>query len=328
MNTTPTQTIGRGLDAIERAKKTPGTFRLSALAAAPATIAAIHEITVKAAKARNRLHDMRAASVTAVQNYRAKTTAEYAELGMVENESGNGRLDTLGATRRKKMLDSAIDKFRKELNKATVEERATLLAEQRAAKATIDLVRRAWTSPVDALMTSTLGSEQRAICTRNLEHAGPTELANAIRDAVPAGNRELAAACLVRLDSIGKEGRKLVPFSKFDIAEQMAGPDFTKAQEAFALAYFAFEQSELAEKEIQGKPLSSEDKIRVGIMRQDIETKFGRKLDSDGNPIDAEGNPTSETFEERLDRKYPGQPGSNPDAAEDAKRMAAGLPPL
>ena len=119
---TPVQTIGRGLEAHERAKNAPGTFRLSALANAPATIAAISELTVKASRARDRLHELRAASVDAVQKHREQITAEYAELGMVENENGHGRLDTLGATRRKKMIDSAVVKVRKELNAATSEE--------------------------------------------------------------------------------------------------------------------------------------------------------------------------------------------------------------
>ena len=165
---TPVQTIGRGLDAHERAKNSPGTFKLSALANAPATISAISEITATASKRRDRLHELRAASVTAVQKHRKQITAEYAELGMVENENGHGRLDTLGATRRKNMIDSAVVKFRKVLNAETAEERAKLLSEQRAAKATLDLVRNAWTRPVDAHMTSTLGSEKRAVYSSNL----------------------------------------------------------------------------------------------------------------------------------------------------------------
>ena len=285
---TPVQTIGRGLEAHERAKNSPGTFKLAALAAAPSTIAAISEITVKAAKARDRLHELRAASVTAVEKHREKITAEYADLGMVEHESGIGRLDTLGATRRKKMLDSAITKFRKELNAATSEERAKLLSEQRAAKETLNLVRKAWTLPVDALMRSTLGSEKRATYTRNLEAAGPTELENAIRESVPTGNRDLAAACLVRLDSIGKESRKLVQFSKSDVAEVMVGAGFLKAQEAFGLADLAFAQSELAEQEITGKSASANQKIKIGMMRAELETKLGKKLDTDGNVVEPE----------------------------------------
>ena len=79
--------------------------------------------------ARDRLHVMKAASVTAVEKHREQITAEYGELGMVENESGVGRLDTLGADRRAKMIDGAIKNFRKELNAETAEERTRLLTE-------------------------------------------------------------------------------------------------------------------------------------------------------------------------------------------------------
>lgn len=304
----PTARIGRGLDAHERAKNSPGTFKLAALAAAPSTIAEISNITVKAARARDRLHVMKAASIDAVQKHRDKITAEYADLGMVEHESGRGRFDTLGADRRHKMIEGSVKKFRKELNAETAEERTRLLAEQGEAKTTLDLVRRAWTRPVDSLLRSTLGSERRATYTRNLERAGQTELENAIQESVTTDNRELAAACLTRLDSIGKEGRKSVRFSKIDVAEVLAGADFLKAQEAFGLADLAIAQSELAEREIQGKPLSPSDKMRIGLMRHDLESKIGRKIDTDGHVIDADGNPTGETFEERLDRLYPGGP--------------------
>ncbi len=293
--TTPVQTIGRGLDAHERAKNSPGTFKLAALAAAPSTIAEISNITVKAAKARDRLHVMKAASVTAVENHREQITAEYAELGMVENENGHGRLDTLGATRRKKMIDSAVVKFRKELNAETAEERATLLAEQRAAKETLNLVRSAWISPEAILMLESLGSEKRSNYSRDLASAGPTELTNAMKLAVQTGNKDLAAACCVRLDSIGKESRKLVQFSKSDVAGEVAGADFMKAQEAFALADYAIAQSELAEREIQGEPISSNQKIKIGIMRAELESKIGKKLDVDGNVVDPDGEPVKYT---------------------------------
>ena len=105
------------------------------------------------------------------------------------------------------------------------------------------------------------------------------------------GNRDLAAACLTRLDSIGKEGRKSVRFSRTDVAEVMAGADFLKAQEAFALADHAIAQSELAEREIQGHALTAGQKIKIGMMRTELETKLGKTLDADGHVIDPDGEP-------------------------------------
>jgi hypothetical protein len=307
--TNPVETIGRGLDAHERAKNAPGTFKLAALAAAPSTIAEISEITVQAAKARDRLHKMRAESVDAVQKHRAKITAEYADLGMVEHESGRGRLDTLGADRRHKMIEGSVKNFRKTLNAETAEERTRLLAEQRESKATLDLVRQSYASPEAILMLDTLGTEKRSNYFRDLERAGPTELENAMRRATQTNDKDLAAACCVRLDSIGKEGRKLVRFSKTNIAEVVAGDSFMKATEVFGLADLAFAQSELAEQEIStGKGLNANQKMRIGLMRHELETKIGKKLDADGHVINEDGSPKGETFEDRLDRLYPGGP--------------------
>ncbi len=156
--------------------------------------------------------------------HRDKITADYADLGMVENESGIGRLDTLGADRRHKMIEGSVKKFRKELNAETAEERAKLLSEQRAAKETLNRVRRAWTSPVDALMRETLGSEKRDTYTRNLERAGQHELENAIQEAVTTGNRNLAAACLTRLDSIGEPLMEVRPMRR-NSPDQLNGRD-------------------------------------------------------------------------------------------------------
>ena len=157
-------------------------------------------------------------------------------------------------------------------------------------------------------MLGSLGSEKRSNYSRDLAAAGPMELTNAMKLAVQTGNKDLAAACCVRLDSIGKEGRKSVRFSKTDVAGEVAGADFMKAQEAFGLADLAVAQSDLAEREIKGEPISSNQKIKIGLMRAELELKIGRKIDADGNVVDADGNPTGENFEERLDRLYPGGP--------------------
>ena len=304
---TPVDAIRSGLETIERAKSSPGVFKLSALAAAPSTLAEIHEITIKAAKARDRLHELRAEEIDLARKASDAITLAWKDRGTKISADGI-RTDTIDGTQRRKLISEDIKSAHTERMAATADERATILAEQRAAKGVLDLVRRSWTSPVDNLMTSTLGSEKRAIFSRNLERSGPSELENAIRESVTTGNRNLAAACLARLDSIGSESRKLVQFSKTDIAEQVAGDGFVKASEAFAFADLAFEQSIFAEHEITGRGATAGAKVRIGLLKHEIEIKFGRRLDPDGKPIDAEGNPTGETFEQRLDRLYPGGP--------------------
>lgn len=296
---TPTQKIRAGIDRIDAAKSMPGTPRLAALAAAPSSIPSLFEITGKVTKARKRIHKLRDASAQAVKEQTEKITAEYAERGWQENDNGKGRVDILGATKRQRLMEGEVLRFRKAENAATVEERNELLTELRQARQTLNLVRTTWSSPLAILMRSTLGSEKRAIYNRNLEAEGPTALANAMSEAVATGDKELAAACCSRFDSIGNEGQKLVRFSKDDVAEVIAGDDWNKAQEALGLADYAIASGELAEKEINGLKIAPTEKIKVGMIRDELEAKLGRSLD---------GPPKEETFEERLDRLYPGGP--------------------
>ena len=97
------------------------------------------------------------------QKHRENITAEYSAFGWVENENGKGWIDTVGTDQRRRMIEGSVEKYRKEQNASTAEERAKLLATLRAAQAALDLIRGAWASPIGDLMRSALGSEKRAI---------------------------------------------------------------------------------------------------------------------------------------------------------------------
>ena len=74
------ETIGRGLDARERAK-TARNPKLSDLAAAPKDIAAIKNLTASATQQRDRLRTIAELVTDAVGKFRAQKTAEFAEIG-------------------------------------------------------------------------------------------------------------------------------------------------------------------------------------------------------------------------------------------------------
>ncbi len=61
-----------------------------------------------------------------------------------------------------------------------------------------------------------------------------------------------------------------------------------RAQEAFALADYAIAQSDIAEREIQGHALTAGDKTRIGLLKHEIESMIGRKIDDGGHVIDPE----------------------------------------
>ena len=103
---------------------------------------------------------------------------------------------------------------------------------------------------------------------------------------------------------MGKESRKSLKFSKSDVAEVMVAKEFNAATEALGLADYYRESGDLVAREIEGRRVSPNDKIRTGQKLLELENKLGRKLDVDG---DGEtGQREGESFEERLDRLYPG----------------------
>jgi hypothetical protein len=96
-------------------------------------------------------------------------------------------------------------------------------------------------------------------------------------------------------------------YSKSDVAEVLVADEFAKATEALGLADYYRESGDLAARELEGRTINPTAKIRVGQKLMELEIQLGRKIDVDGEG-DGTGNRTGETFEERLDRLYPGGP--------------------
>ena len=321
---TPKETIGRGLDAHARAQDKTKPFKLAHLAKLPGSIPELATLTNSTKTKRDRLHAIRKDSVAAVETRSQKITADFANVGMVDGERPGTRIDTLGATQRRKLVDRAIADARKEINADTADERAEILAALRADAETLKLVRDVWASPTAILMRATLGSEKRAVYARNLEASGPREVGLAILESLRgAGDPDLGAACMMRLESLGKDGRKLCPYSRSDTADALTGADFLAAQEAIGMADYFISSGNLAALETEGKKISPDQKIAVGVMVQELSARLGKPID----PESTEG-PEGETDDERMDRLFPGKPGHNPDAKADAERMAAGKRPL
>ena len=108
--------------------------------------------------------------------------------------------------------------------------------------------------------------------------------------AVQTSDADLAAACCVRLDSIGREPRKLIKFSKNDVAEMLCGSEWSKVAEVVAVSSYLIGQGELADTELRGQRVSADDRIGLGIKLRNAEAQIGHKL------IDDEGNlPTGES---------------------------------
>lgn len=109
----------------------------------------------------------------------------------------------------------------------------------------------------------------------------------------------MAAACLGRLDTIGKEGRKLVSFGKDEVAGALIHDEWTQATEFIGLTEYAVESGEPAERVMRGEKISPDSKIRMGQRLLELKARTGKKFDTDGHALNAdgtrEGEPTGKT---------------------------------
>ena len=185
--------------------------------------------------------------------------------------------------------------------------RLKLLSELREITGKIALVKDGWSDPVAVLMRSTRADPHRATYAANLANSGPVEIKNALRDAVLTGDCALAAAAFGRLDSFDKSARAHVTYSKKDVAESLVSEEWAKARQFIAISEIAENEAEIADDEATGKKIASTRKIGLGIKKRDLAKVLGvDALVSGEGAADSKGGMPDETFEEMLDRKYPG----------------------
>ena len=179
------------------------------------------------------------------------------------------------------MIETEVDRFRKDKLTATTEERASLRSELRDNKAKIGVVAEMWAHPVGILMRSTLGSDKRGAYLRDLQNSGPVELEIAMRDSVLTGDSDKAAACFSRLDAMDNGTRKLVRISKRDVAEPLVSDDWNKARTFIAITEIAVTEAEVADDEAEGKKIVPQRKIGLGVKKMDLEKVLGLSLNGD-----------------------------------------------
>ncbi len=279
--------IAAGLDALERAKSSD-TFALQSLVGAPSSIADLNRLASAMSSKRDRLKTLSDSIKTAIEKHREKKSQEFAQLGKVKLENGS-TVDELGDTRRRALLDREMAAFARNARSASAEERAKLMTEIRETASKIAAVAHSWTDPVALLMRQTLSDPKRATYAANLSNAGPVAVENAVRDAVITGDASLAAAALDRHDAMPKESRKLVRFSKTEIAESLVAQEWAKARSLIAVAEIAADEAELAEAEAEGKRTTPEQKIGLGVKKSQLAELLS---DADDNALVSHSKPT------------------------------------
>ncbi|MEX0922113.1 MAG: hypothetical protein WDZ84_05005 [Rhodovibrionaceae bacterium] len=297
--TTPNDKIRAGLDARNQAKSA-GSFDLASLQGAPASIADLQKLAAKATAKRDRLKVLSESIVSAIEQHTQKKKAEFAELG--KTREGNLIRDELGDNRRRTMLDREVSRFSREARKISSEERVKLVQELRDISSKLEATKAGFTDPVGLLSRRTLADPKRATYSANLASAGPVAVEDALRTAVLTGDASLAAASLNRLDAMSKDSRKLVRFSKKDVAESLVAEELGKATEFITMTEIAAAEGELANGEAEGKRTTANQKIGLGIMK----SKLPKTAEAEDDP--EKKTLSAETWEKQLDAKFPGRP--------------------
>lgn len=291
MATPEVQKIGRGVtDSINRAKAQTTNPRLAVLASAPTTPPEIQKFAARFKERRDRIRAIHVADASHLEQRKLEINREVAGLGLNKTETV-------------KLIDRANIHAKKERGLETSEERGKLADDNRADANVLNLVKSQWHTPEAVLLSATLGSAARATYAANLANASIHELNNAMVKAISTPDRDLAAACCGRLDTLNREQRQLAQFTKTELTETLV-PEYAVVQEAFALSGLFHQQAMLTALEIDGKRISPDQKVKIGIVLSELEKR------GIANP-DASDTPKNETFEQKLDRLYPGKKDSD-----------------
>lgn len=134
---------------------------------------------------------------------------------------------------RSTMVRRATSAARSEIKARSDEERTALL---RHAGEIADLSRQArrfYDSPTKVLLRCGLGSERRSRLAEQLRGVGVDDLAHLAEVAASTNDRDLAAVLVSAVRAMAPSER---PFNPTALAEKALGSDWTKAQEAMAIA--------------------------------------------------------------------------------------------
>ena len=296
------QKIGRGVTAtIDRAKAQTPNSRLTNLVKAPTTPQQIQEYASRFKQRRDRIRAIHVADTGYLEHRKPEIDRDVAGFGLSKTET-------------MQIIDKANQHAKKERGQETAEERSKLADANRTDANVLNLIKSQWHTPEAVLLSATLGSAARAAYAANLKDASIHELNNAMVKAISTPDRDLAAACCSRLDTLNREQRTLAKFTKTELCETLV-PEYVIVQEAFALSELFHQQAMLTALEIDGKRISPDQKVKIGLVLAELEKR------GIANP-DKSDTSKNETLTEVLDRKFPGVPGTNPDTEEGRKKIA------
>lgn len=279
---TATAKIRDGLNQRAR-EKNPDSIPLENLSGAPSSVADLATIANRLLDKRTHLVNLVANNVKHIREHREKKRAEFAEIGIIREETAAGavlRTDTLGADQRRAMLEKEMASYTKAVRANTEKDRAALYREIRDTMAKVRVTRDTLADPTAILMRMTRLDPDRATAAAILSHSGPREVEAALQDAVLIKNKALAAAALSRMDAMDKSARDSIRFSRGDVAAAIVGEEANRANRFLAALDLAEIDADIAWAESEGK---ATDRLvtRRGIKQRELQHYLGEESSDD-----------------------------------------------
>lgn len=284
---TPKQRIRAGIDQIDGISSADRLSKFGKSHKTPVEFQTLLAASIKDAQALDR---MQRAAAKKFVNGKAKIRKKWDNEGWITPDSGVGRIDDLGATKRRQYGDREILQLQKEIVAENAPECAPHAERLTVAREHLTVGHIIFADPVALLTRKTAGQAESVLRHfQMLAGAGPKHLeAYSILAAQTEGpEREaMAMAINMRVDQLDRKTRQSLTFSRADNAMMAVGVEWKRIASTLAICDYVVSQGLLNDRQLQGKPVQATDRIGIGLALKTAETKIGRKLcDDEGNII-------------------------------------------
>ena len=285
------------------------SVRLASLAGLDVTLPAVRAHRFKAKTIHSQITKLHTDLAKKIEAEAVEVVRTYKDLGKFPHESGLGQGDDLGATKRRQYQDRALDHMKKARRAEVAEKAEPLRGQIREMKATLDLMREAWFTPLTFLYRTTLNSEERLRAHGILADAGAFQLNMAADEATRTGSRGLAAAVCARSEKLSEEQKKSIRFTREELSSSVVFDLFHQATEAIEMAGLDLAEAELNGRELVNVTVRPEERMALGRRKTEIAKSLGKPVEElDDGSDDGSGEikqRPGESHSDYMDRKYP-----------------------
>lgn len=175
-------------------------------------------------------------------------------------------LADLSVDQRSQIVTRAVNGFRSELKRQSLDSRVAYLKAVGAWREDVNSARAHYQSPVQMLAREGLGSERRSHLLHQIEKSGQIELASLAALAASNGDKELAAALLTRNSGLPVNDRA---FSSQQLADVLVGDEWRKVNQAIAEVDRLAVEAVHADTAFETGKANATRAVNIALMRRD-----------------------------------------------------------